>query len=775
MAQGGNPNPDQLWSFGADEAATVNDVAIDADGKIPTAVQADGSAVSTDDEEVFAWNVQRSPDSSTPVLRVDPSPGIGDPEGLGVVAIEANPGGKGDFIAVGNEGSSDNTENNVHVYRRSSGPGSGSNVTYAGDRAAPDGAVQEIWFLDRDTMLVEHEDALSLFESQRSTVYEEVSEGRWTDADETILDVDASRTSDRIALLTGEQEDQTSDVEVTLRLFETNNGALESIAGTWTVTQNEMEGHVALSDDGDNVLVGTSGNTIYYTGLHDNGGDEPGLRFSEFPWSTNGPADVSEVATGPDGAVFAAGFDNAQMFVYERTNRTDDGPRAERAFDRPIDTGQPVQEAAFADGSRTLYALGAGLMAFHEQQFQPGEEVRPLWMLPNVNAFAASEDAQRITVASDEGGDGVVNTYERSYGADVSVDVPDSVEPGRSFNVSATIQNQGSSLDRYRLSIPDLDGSWTVEAPEDPLELLPGETGNTTLTVTPSSTQAPGEVTFTVDAVSQESPAKTAVGSQQATLTVRELHAAGLEVDTSQRSIGQGNSITLEPEVTNAGNTREPITLRVGQDAAWTVSIDGDETSRSSTTLDAGGSQDRTVTVSAPSDAAKGTRNTFTLSAQPQDGGTSERADVAVVVEPSYGAAFQVPTETVDVDPGQTVNTEVTIVNDGNTRDTFTVNAASEASNPQNLWGTDLSSTSITLDGDGEETITVTTDVPRQAQPGETATVTLEATSSATGDQVGEASYELAVPEETEDSPTSLALALAAVGLAAVALRRRTR
>lgn len=777
MAQDGSPRPDELWTFETDGGASVNDVALDADGKVAAAVQADGSSLSGDDDEVYAWDMDRSKTSSTPAMRDDPSTGFGAPEGMGVVAIEPNPGGKGDFIAVGDEGSSSSNENNVYVYRRSSGGGSESPATY-GDDDPPSGAVEAMWFLDRSTLLVQHEDALSLLGRERGTEYEESDAGRWTpQEDAEILDVDVSQTTDRIAIVTADGSG-TGDVTLRLHLLEEDDGALSALADPWTTTQSSSEGYVALSQNGRYLLVGTSGNTIYFTGVHDNTNDTadaPEKSFSEFPWSRNGPGGVTAVEIAPRGDWLAAGFDSGELVVYQRTNRTDDGPRAERMVDGAIGTGASPSQVTFADGNRSLLVQAAGLMAFDHRQFQLSDDVRPLWTLSRAESFAVSEDGQRLVVGASDGGDGIVQAFERSYAATISAEAPSSVQPGRTFNVSATIENRGSAFDSYRLSVEDIDSSWNVEQPAQPLELLPGETGNTTVSLTPSSMQAPGDVSFTVRAISQSSPGGEAVASSEASVTVQEVHGAVLDVDTSERSIQQGGTIEIQPQIANQGNTREPIEIRVRQDASWAIAIDGTETDRASYTLDPGETTNATVEISAPGDAPRGTRNTLDLVAHPEDGGTQSSASLSVVVEPSYGAAFEVPGEAVEVEPGQTVDTEVTVLNDGNTEDTFTLDVISNASNPEHLWRAELSPQKVTLEGDGEETFTVSVDVPRGALETESATITLQATSSATGDRVGEASYELTVPEETEDSPTSAVIALAAIGLAALAVRRRTR
>jgi MYXO-CTERM domain-containing protein len=784
MAQGGSPSPEQLWIFEADGGAAVTDVASDADGKVLAAVQADASAVRNDDNEVYAWDLTRSKTSGSPDLQDDPSRSIGDPEGLREVAIHPNPGGKGDLIAVGDEGSSDNNRNNVYVYRRSAGGDSETAVSYGEDRSAPEGAVVNMWFLDRSTLLVEHENALSLLEYETGTQFKESQAGRWdptdddtaSDQEETIRAVSVSQAEDKVAVLTS-RGGGTSDDTLVLRMldYDESEGGLESTVEQWTRENVEVEGDVALSRNAQFAVVATGSNTFYYMGLQENPDDGPDQQFSELPWSRNGPDTVSTLGISPNGRTLAASFANGELVVYQQTEVTDEGPRAEPVHDSTVQTGSGADRLTFADGNQTLFVQSAGLMAFHNRQFQQDENIRPLWNIGSSQDFAISQDGERIVVRGTTGDGGVVEAYEQSYDANLSLETTDEVQPGRAFNLTATIENRGSSLDGFRLSTDGLGNAWNVESPSEPLRLLPGETGTTTLTITPSRTQSPGEVTFSVTAVSQEGPGQPDVATAETTVEVQEVHAAELGVDTSERSISRGETLTLEPEVTNAGNTREPIVLRVGQDASWTVSIDGEETSKASVRLDPGESDTATVEVTAPNDASKGTRNTLKLVAHPEDGGTQAKANVPVIVDPSYGAAFEVPEEPVEVEADETVNTDVTVINDGNTQDTLRLETSSEASNPQHLWGADLSTAEVTLEGDSRETVTVSVDVPRDAAEGDSATLTLTATSDSTGDQVGEASYQLEIPEETEDSPTSALLALAAAGLAALVVRRQQR
>lgn len=780
MAQSGASvdGPDELWSYDPSGDASTNDVAMDAAGKVLTAVQGDANVADAGDDEVFAWDLARSKTSSSPVMRADPSSGPLAPEGLSVVAIEENPDGKGDFIAVANEGSGDASANNIYVYRRTSGGASESQVAYPGDdSSAPGGEVLDMWFLSRNAILAYHENSLSLLVKDTGTQYEEAD--RWAPGNGNIQDVDVSGNGSRIAVATGVSSN-TGDDTIKLRLLRNNlaiggGESLETITVPWTKQRANTDAEVSISDNGKWVLLGAAGKTLFYFGLEDAPDEDKPFRFSEFPWTRVGPASVSEVTLAPTGKSLAAGFANGALVVYERFDANVSRPQAERAVGGPIDVGSAPSEATFADGNRSLYVLASGLMAFHQRQFDGSQGVSPLWSLPGVRGFDVSQDGQRIGTIGPGDSGGIVSAYEQTHGAKLTVDAPNSIRPGREANISVTVANNGSTFDAYRFNVQDLPSSWSVSTPEEPLELLPSQVGNATIQLTPSSTQEPGEVTFTVKAISQLAPDKPSVGKADASTTVKEVQAASLDVDTSERSVSQGGNVDLDVDLSNSGNTKGSIELQVRQEESWGISIDDRSTDERAFDLGAGENRSVTVTVSAPGSVDKGTRNAVELVARPASGGSEATATVSVVVDPSYDASFQVPSEAVETEPGQTARTEVVLENAGNTRDTFTLDVTSNASNPEHLWDASLSTQKVTL-GDGEtKTLTVSVTVPRGAVKGDSATVSLSATSSATGETVGGSSYELVIPEETDDSPLGPVAAVLAFAAAALAVGRRTR
>lgn len=779
-AQDGTSGPEELWTYDPDGSASVNDLAMDADGQVLTAVQGDANAAPTaNDDEVLAWDLGRSKTSRSPSMRDDPSSGLGAPEGLGVVAIEPNPDGKGNYIAVGREGSSDASTNNIYVYRRSSGGGSENQVSY--DGSAPGGAVQDLWFIDRSKLLAYHEDAISLLTKRQGTQYREPADGRWTpDNGETIQDVEIARSASRVAVVTSEDPDGVGNVTLTLRVLEVNaTNGLEQITDPWTRSRPDPGTELAFARGGGFTLLGT-GQTLFFHGLVQKAAEnvtEDGFehRFSHLPWTRNGPADVTSVSLAPRGAWLAAGFANGRLGVYERISDDRNDPLAQRATETPIDTGSSPNRVVFADGNRSLIVQAAGLMAFDNRQFNASQTPSPLWTIPGVRGFAVSDDGQRFAIARPGDSGDTIGAREHRFEAELSLDAPPTVKPGRTANVTGQVANVGSAFDAYRFAVDELPSSWSTTLSETPIELLPGARDNVTIQLTPSPQQSPGDVPFIVRAVSQSGPGNPTVAQTDLSIRVEEVHAAAIDLEAGQQSIDQGGTVELSPTIRNTGNAGSSIVLNVRQDADWTVRIGDQQTNRRTFDLEPGESQTVTVELDAPDNVERGTRNGVELVVRPEAGGTRATASVPVVVDPSYGAQIQVPEDPVPAQPGQTVDTDVTVVNDGNTRDTLSLEVESNASNPELLWRTSLSSTSLTLDAGGEDTVTVSVDVPRGATTGGSSTVTLRATSQATGERVGEGSYTVEIPEETQDSPLGLVLAVAATGIAALAAGRNER
>jgi len=740
------------------------------------AVQGDADSSDAGDPDLFVWDLTSS--GSTPQLESDPTTGtqlIGSsPEGMGVVAVEPRPNGQADLVAVGQEGSSSGANaNNVYVFSRKQGTNTA--MQYDGDRSAPSGAVVDLAFVqDRDDLLVVHENTLSLASHEGGTEYQEAEDGRWSPPgdSEFLQAVAVGEDSDRVVVATAEGD---INPTVTLRLFEAGNGDLTEIAEPWSKDQASQQATVEISDNGEYVALGAGGQNLdFFRVLENNNTDEADFEFSS-PWHRS-PGEVTSLALSPNGEYLVAGTDDREMHVFERTEL--DPLVAENAIAEPVSLPAAPEQITFANGNQTLFVEATSVMGFSERQFDPDNSIEPLWSIDQATDAGFADNAERLgTTRLSGSGEGLASAYERSFNATLEVDAPASIQPETKADLELSVRNVGSESDAYTFQVSGLNASWTVDEPDEAVELLPRGTANATLSLTPSAGQPAGPVSFEVEVVSQSAPGNPVVTSKTVDLRVPAVHAASLDVDESQRRVSAGASTSIPVTIANDGNVDERIELSVDQQANWAIRIDEQETETRSFEIDAQQRREVTVDVEAPSDVAEGSRNEITMEAVPTTGGEGQVASIPLVVNPDYGASLSLPSEPVDATPGERIPVSFTVENTGNTRDEIQLRTEVNASNPNLVWRAGLSTDSVTLDSDDSETVEVTVRVPRGAGPGSLAEVSVTATSANTGEELTSSSFTMRVPTETDDGglsgiPVPWAAPIAA--LAAGAAWRRT-
>ncbi len=768
-AQDAAPGPERLWEHDPAGEAKVNDVAIDATGSILAAVFSDASLTNTDDDELAYWDLTRSRTSSEPKASHDPRPNaFTDPEGMGVVAVEQRAEGAADLIAIGREGSDgDSSQANVYVYSVSQGPESNKRATYPGeDNTQPEGAVQQLWFLDgRVFLLAHHAGTLSLLKRDSGLQYKQVD--TWSPPDgETLLDVDISTSQNRL-LVASREGDIGSNPTIHLRILELGDDELTvtSEDETW----NKGGAVVALSENGRYALFGANDGALFYFHLEEAEASEDHTWTFSGPWTDKRSGPVTSLALTDDGLTFAAGFGDDKVRVYEQTSLEDDNPIASMATRGAFGTQASPTELTFTSDDQVLLAQAGALYAFHELQFDPDEALEALWVLPQIRAFAVSADGNRLIAATGA----TVRAYEQAFQAELTIDAPSAADPGTPFEVAIGVANVGSAFDTYTFEADGVPGDWSLEASPSSLSLLPGQSGNVTLNLTPAAGHPPGTVTFDVVAMSAEGSEDEPAGSETIELDIRRLSAAGLTVGAERQEVNRGQVAILSTELSNAGNVDERFIVEVDQDESWVVTIDDEETQRATVELDAQARQTLSIRLTVDEDASEGSTNTVTITARPEEGGREAETTVDLIVEPAYDATLEGPTEGVTAEPGRPTDFTVTVRNSGNTPDAYTARVTSNASNPDHVWQASLSPVTFELEPGATKELTVSVTPARLAGDGDTAEVTVSLRSDATDGIVDSASYTVTAGHETDDSPLPLVLAPLALGLAALGARRR--
>lgn len=778
--ESGGAMPEKLWETDPSDVGPINDVAIDATGSIIAAVAADDGTSNQQDGEVIAWDLAASKTSSDPAMQPHDPNEVGlnspfAPEGMGVVALEPASDAKANLLAAGHEGTSGDSRSNIYVYDIEAGGHSYEPTSYENDnQEEPDTPVQALAFSeDGGLLLSQHTDELAFFLRSSGNDFNKIA--TWSQEDEDIIDIGTTPELDHIIVSTTESS-ATQDTHRLYVLEVTRSASgvdVEIVAGPKTPSGATQINSVDIDDSGSFVVVGTQNKVVFhYQIIPDDSEDaETESRFST-AWSQQRSSlgAIGEVAIGEGGTLFAAGYDSGHVIVYRQTTVRDDGtPIATPVQSEPFATGGGVQEIAWTNQDTTLYVQASSLYAFNEIQFDANQALAPLWVIPDVDDVAISQDGNRFVIVTGSDSE-TVAAYEQAYEAQLDLAVPSQLRPGEQATLELNVTNTGSAFDEYDISLADIPGGWNTQVDPPRVSLLPGGSEIVKLNVTPDRAQAPGTVPITLEAASRFAPGDTLAGEQTVDLDIAEVHAAGVEVDEDTVAVDSGETATITVTLDNLGNTDDTFDIEVDQDLGWAVTIEGQERSRAETNVSAAGSKAISIGFEVPSAATEGSSNEVTISATPTSGGTQGTVTVTLLVEPDYGAVINGPEDTVDASPGEQTTFTVTVRNTGNTEDTLTLKPFSNATNDL-FWEVRLDQPTLTLASGADRDVEVTVNVPRGAEPGDGTSVTLGARSAGTGEQVATASFDLAVPEETDDSP--IALALVPVALLAAALMRR--
>lgn len=772
-AQSANPGstqPDQLWSYDPAGDASINDVGIDSRGRLAAAVQGDAQT-GTQDDELFIWNLARNPEASEPTYGDDPTTGTAGldatgPEGLATVAVEPGEDGEPQYVAVGyGDGNKD-----IYVYSSRRGPESAQPVTYDSeeDGNPPSGDVVDLWFMSSNWLVAQHAGdggSLTLLKRDSGQTFEQ--RDKWPDDGGTLQDADLSGDGSRIIAATSSSS-VGEPTTIELFVLQRDGDEFDRITNTESRSRSSSSAVVDLDQTGQYALLGTGDNALFYYRLQAAPTEEPEPKNFSAAWSARGSSAVTAAELAPNGKTFAAGFDDGEIIVYEQTELTDDGPLAARAVESGYDADGTVTALDFAENGRQLTALASSLYGFHDRQFDPNTDLEPLWTIPSITDVSVSADGNRFIASTDQ----TVRAYQQSYEASIAVDAPAQLEPGQKTSIDVSINNTGSTFDQYKLGTEDVPSTWTAGFNQTEVPLLPGESAQVTLNVTPDRTQAPTNLTFAVTAESQKSPEAKTAAKTDVSVEIPVVRAASISTDDERIESTRGQTSVIPVEITNDGNTDTSLRVSVDQERDWSVAVAGQDGTSNSFQVPSGDSQEVEIGLLVPDSAAEGSSNEVTIEVRAGATGSGDSVTVTMLVEPSFGATVTGPADVIEVQPDTEKTFTIGVRNTGNTQDAYSLKVYSNATNPEHVWRTTLSTTQLTVASGNNETVDVTVNVPRGAVEGEATDVTVVARSQTTGDKADEATFRVEVPEETEDSPLGILLVPTTLGLVALARRR---
>ena len=347
--------------------------------------------------------------------------------------------------------------------------------------------------------------------------------------------------------------------------------------------------------------------------------------------------------------------------------------------------------------------------------------------------------------------DGSGNT---AYAVELSSSQPTKNYDGEEFiEWSVTVKNTGQaqgqqtiSLDMTDLSSCRSDG---LSATVDPTSVQLGADDEEVVIVSvdvPEGEQTEaGSHCFIIHAevTTDPNPQDKAQDNMSLTLNIPELHECDATLSPSSMTLAPGASQSGTFELTNEGNSDWTVNFgKSGAKSSWVTP----STSTRSLPYD-NGNGEASFTFDVNPDDSLPADSTTQIRIQALDG-NDERcyAMLSMTVGQSYGAAISLSNDALNnVDPGTSASTQLTITNQGNGQDSFSIGHSPVPAG----WSVNIASSSVTLQGkhasqnDRQTNVEVAVFVPTDALADEMVTITLTVSSS--GDSSVSSSEELEV------------------------------
>lgn len=419
--------------------------------------------------------------------------------------------------------------------------------------------------------------------------------------------------------------------------------------------------------------------------------------------------DVNDVEVSADGDIIAVGGDGG-LRVYERTGVENDPLR------RLWTTGESVTDVAVSqDGRYLVVGTSMGVRFMRVQPTAEGDPVA-LWKNTDVGSVVDLETGYAGSGTLVGASDGFVYYFDLDHRISLSPDTTShELEPASDNVYTFDVENAGDSWNRIKLSVDSDKSDWVeFEVGDDPrtadlpaFSLLPDEVRTVDVIVRPPpGTDAGTTFDGTVVATSQSAPGVVQT-RQNISGQVKRTHSVALSVDEDLKRIKQGQTIEFDLTVINGGNLDDTITLSLGPTSSgWRAFLDRDRFP-----LDAGASDNATLSVTAPPSVSQGRAERISVQASSQ-GNPQKTASLTVTAQvgESVGVRIGGP-DTVSVRPGTANPVSISVNNSGNTGQTFNLDVQAPGG-----WGAVLSEDTVTLQPGRSREVTVTITPPGNAQ-----------------------------------------------------------
>ncbi len=352
---------------------------------------------------------------------------------------------------------------------------------------------------------------------------------------------------------------------------------------------------------------------------------------------------------------------------------------------------------------------------------------------------AAAGDSLRVTITAASGGASAaaaaVTTTNQVFGLDLEVDgatlSAKSTPPAETAAFNVDVTNDGNGDDDFNVTWSSSDADYAVELARPggagvpssggTITLARGASERLTLRVTPPAGEPAGSVaTVTLNAVSGGGPSRTVT----AQTTTEAAFGLSLTPVTGTALTPPGSSASFDVTVTNTGNADDSIDLSLDttMPSGWTATLSAATVGPLAPT----GTAVVTLTVNVPAGALAGTSAVVRVRGTSQgDAARTDESTFTVTTDQVFAVEISPPTASADVLPGDTSSRAFTITNEGNGADTVSVTVEGLPAG----WSGTASPASLTLTAGASGDVTIAVTAPEPAARGATATATVRASS----------------------------------------------
>lgn len=247
-------------------------------------------------------------------------------------------------------------------------------------------------------------------------------------------------------------------------------------------------------------------------------------------------------------------------------------------------------------------------------------------------------------------------------------DTEHSVAPAGNTNIEITLRNLGLQEDTFSLTVGGISASW-ISTSTPSVTLQPGEEKEITLIIQapPLPESSVGQHPIKIRATSNQVPGQYSEIDLTLTIAAHEVQGRiGLLLDSLQYTVAPGSSTTFKVVLINHGLAEDTFRMKIeGIPMGWV------STSSPITTLDAGEQREIPITIQPPrAPESRAGRHSFTIefiSKSAPDQTVKAKCTLTIAAFSRFESELQ-PARLEAEQNGQ-----LTITNEGNVRETFTV------------------------------------------------------------------------------------------------------